>query len=375
MLVANPLYDVFFKYLLEDNRIARMLLSAILEADILDLILQPQEIPVSAPTTGHTVVRMDFCALIRTKEHGTRKVLIEMQKSRTPEDIPRFRAYLGENYARQDPDPWKSQKRGKITADGTEPVSLPVATIYFLNFKLEGFPCPVLKSQRTFTNFVTKEIVVATNPFVEKLTHDSWFIQIPHLVPGMKSRVEKLLSVFNQTFVMDKNNKTVLDIPDSYNDDPEVAAILNRLSEPLKQEILVKKARAEEELFRQYDSMAKQLAALKQETVKYKEELKRKQEKDIKQQEELERSREEAIRQQIELKRRQEEAIRQQEELERSREEAIRQQEELKQLRAQKSATQKLFIKMLLEQGKSWAEVAALTGLEASAAKRLYESP
>ena len=34
MKVANPIYDIVFKYLLEDERIARTILSALLKKDV-----------------------------------------------------------------------------------------------------------------------------------------------------------------------------------------------------------------------------------------------------------------------------------------------------------------------------------------------------
>ncbi len=35
LTVANPLYDIVFKYLLEDERIARIILSALLKEDVI----------------------------------------------------------------------------------------------------------------------------------------------------------------------------------------------------------------------------------------------------------------------------------------------------------------------------------------------------
>ncbi|GAB4413039.1 MAG: hypothetical protein OHK0039_19540 [Bacteroidia bacterium] len=49
MIIANPLYDVVFKYLFEDVEIARGLLSAILGEEVLRLELKPQE---TATETG-----------------------------------------------------------------------------------------------------------------------------------------------------------------------------------------------------------------------------------------------------------------------------------------------------------------------------------
>jgi hypothetical protein len=43
MIIANPIYDVVFKYLLEDIEIARELLSTILGEEIVSLNLRPQE--------------------------------------------------------------------------------------------------------------------------------------------------------------------------------------------------------------------------------------------------------------------------------------------------------------------------------------------
>ena len=43
MQIANPIYDVVFKYLLEDKKVAKLLLSAILDKDVVDIEFLPQE--------------------------------------------------------------------------------------------------------------------------------------------------------------------------------------------------------------------------------------------------------------------------------------------------------------------------------------------
>ena len=43
MIIANPIYDVVFKYLLEDAEIARDLLSTILGEEVVQLEFKPQE--------------------------------------------------------------------------------------------------------------------------------------------------------------------------------------------------------------------------------------------------------------------------------------------------------------------------------------------
>lgn len=41
--VANPIYDIVFKYLMEDERIARTILSALLQKDIIRVEVRPHE--------------------------------------------------------------------------------------------------------------------------------------------------------------------------------------------------------------------------------------------------------------------------------------------------------------------------------------------
>ncbi|MCX7955095.1 MAG: hypothetical protein N3A01_07895 [Bacteroidales bacterium] len=43
-LIANPIYDVVFKYLMENNKVAKLLLSDLTGLDIVSLELQPQKI-------------------------------------------------------------------------------------------------------------------------------------------------------------------------------------------------------------------------------------------------------------------------------------------------------------------------------------------
>ncbi len=43
MIIANPIYDVVFKYLMEDERIARTILSALLKVDVVAVEVRPHE--------------------------------------------------------------------------------------------------------------------------------------------------------------------------------------------------------------------------------------------------------------------------------------------------------------------------------------------
>jgi hypothetical protein len=41
--IANPIYDVVFKYLMRDEKLARLLLSAIIVEEVISLTLRPTE--------------------------------------------------------------------------------------------------------------------------------------------------------------------------------------------------------------------------------------------------------------------------------------------------------------------------------------------
>ncbi len=101
MKVANALYDVVFKYLMEDKRVAKLLLSALLKMEIEDIEFQPKEFSTSSKTDKKTltIYRMDFKARVKFPNGETKEVLIELQKAKFPSDIMRFRKYLGNQYA------------------------------------------------------------------------------------------------------------------------------------------------------------------------------------------------------------------------------------------------------------------------------------
>ena len=73
MLIANPIYDVVFKYLLEDIEIARELLSTILGEEIVNLELKPQETATEHTSYSISIIRFDFKAIIKTKNGETKK--------------------------------------------------------------------------------------------------------------------------------------------------------------------------------------------------------------------------------------------------------------------------------------------------------------
>ena len=203
MRIANPIYDSTFKYLLQDETAARLLVGAILGEEVVSLRPHPTEFSVHLDADGEadaaarpppanlTVYRIDFAAVVETAAGERRQVLVEIQKAEYPEDIMRFRRYLGEHYA----------EPGNVTVDEADgrPRALPLTTIYFLGHRLAHTEATVLKVGREYVDAVTGERLREREAFVESLTHDSYVIQIPLLPDRRRNDLERLMGVFDQS--------------------------------------------------------------------------------------------------------------------------------------------------------------------------------
>jgi len=185
------------------------------------LAFKPQEETTFSEKYFLTVFRLDFKAIIRTADGTDEKVLIELQKSKNSFDLQRFRHFLGKNYSHPD------------DIDGYR-VSLTIVPIYVLGFPL-SIPSSVLQIGRTYKDLSSGEIIEKKDEFIESLGHDSFVVQISKLNGEMKTKMERILSIFNQKWIFDEDNKWLLQY-DEENDeenkniDEETRKILNRLS-------------------------------------------------------------------------------------------------------------------------------------------------
>ena len=195
MVIANPIYDVVFKRLMENEKVAKFFIGTLLEQTIENIEVKPQEFTYSDDKAGIAVFRLDFVATIKTENGAYNKVLIEIQKARNHIDLMRFRSYLGEQYKKED------------TLDNAK-VILPITTIYILGFKLPEINTPCLKVDRIYQDLVTHTTLETKSDFVEKLTHNCYVVQVERITNRYQTRLDKLLSVFEQTNFVD-NNKIV----------------------------------------------------------------------------------------------------------------------------------------------------------------------
>jgi hypothetical protein len=218
MKIANPIYDVVFKYLMENTEIAKDILSVILGVTIVSIELQSQEF-TETTSGGIQIYRLDFKAVIRTDSSELKTVLIEIQKAKNGFKIGRFQTYLGFNY----------MKSHVILTEDEQPKDerYPIIAIYFLGFRLKNVKIPVLKVERQYINAITRRKLNVKEDFVEKLSHDLYAIQIPRLKMHVRTELEQMLDVFNQTKYKTSDNR-ILEYMGS-TQDPRVARIVKYL--------------------------------------------------------------------------------------------------------------------------------------------------
>jgi hypothetical protein len=246
MLIANPIYDSVFKYLLEDLDIARELLSVILDEEIISIEVKPQETSAELRGESLTVFRLDFKAIIKTANGENKKILIELQKAKHFLDIMRFRRYLADNY----------QKEDYISAEQLNS-PLPIVTIYFLGFKLNNGLPAIFNVKNQIRDVISGEVLVnyPKEPFVELLNHESYTIQIPLLTDSIQSRIEKVLVVFNQKYVDDDKHELNYQ---SISDDPLVNKMVNRLTRAIADDELRKIMNLEDEMDKTFNRVVRE---------------------------------------------------------------------------------------------------------------------
>ena len=217
MIIANPIYDIVFKYLMEDERIARTILSALLKKDVVDVKVRPHEYTNSQRDTL-SVFRIDFGATIREDDGNERLILIELQKTWLPTETLRFRQYLGLHYSNP----------SNIQSDGN---ALPTVAVYLLGHKVGDVEEPVVYVSNQSYDYnglpVTKGL---PNAFIDSLTHNSIIVQIPRLHGQINNRLDEVLSVFDQTR-LSAESQHMLNIDENKysDDDSDMQRILRRL--------------------------------------------------------------------------------------------------------------------------------------------------
>lgn len=218
--IANPIYDSVFKYLMDDERIARTILSALLKEDIVKVEMRPHEY-----TNGQkeilSIFRIDFGATIRKPNGKEQLILIELQKTWLPTETLHFRQYLGVHY----------QNPKNIVADSPDRHALPMVAVYLLGHTVGEIEEPVVYVRHQAYTYDDEPVTRGIpNRFIDSLNHDSIIVQIPRLHGKINNRLDKVLSIFDQKLVSQESQHYLSFDENSFDAaDSDMQPILHRL--------------------------------------------------------------------------------------------------------------------------------------------------
>ena len=218
--VANPIYDSVFKYLIEDERIAKTILSALLKKEVVDVKVRRHEYS-NGSRDKISMFRIDFGAQIKETDGTLKLVLIELQKTWLETETLRFRQYLGAQYANPE---------NILKDDNPCGFAIPMVTVYLLGHRVGDIKEPVVYVNHQSLDYNGNPVSEGMpDPFIESLNHNSIIVQIPLLHGQVNNRLEQVLSVFDQTR-KDRHNRQVLNVEeDQYLHDDDMMYILRRL--------------------------------------------------------------------------------------------------------------------------------------------------
>ena len=348
--VANPIYDSVFKYIMSDERISKTILSALLKKEVAKVEMRPHEY-VNATRDTLSMFRIDFAATVRERdaedgELKDRVVLIELQKTWLDTETLRFRQYLGAQYS----------NKINIRDDSPKGFAYPMVAVYLLGHKVGDIKEPVVYVSHDVYDYNGRVVKDGKQePFVESLTHNSIIVQIPRLKGRVNNRLEKVLSVFDQSR-KDSDDTQVLNIDEKkYEDDADMMYMLHMLTAAAADSEMRQDMNVEDEYYKAIED--RDTAIMKREK-----ELKEK-EKQIQQRDEQLQQRDEQLLQRDEQLQQQGERLQQQGEQLRQRDQLIRQRDE----QIRKIATS------LYKNGLSEEDIAQTIGVGIGDVKNLLE--
>ena len=341
--VANPIYDSVFKYIMSDERISKTILSALLKKEVVKVEMRPHEY-VNATRDTLSMFRIDFAATVRERDAGDgemkdRVVLIELQKTWLDTETLRFRQYLGAQYS----------NKINIREDSSKGYAYPMVAVYLLGHKVGDIKEPVVYVNHDvydYNGLVVKD--GKEEPFVESLTHNSIIVQIPLLKGRVNNRLEKVLSVFDQSR-KDCDDTQVLNIDEKkYEDDADMMYMLHMLTAAAADSEMRQDMNVEDEYYKAIED--RDTAIMKRE-------------KELKEKERQLQQRDEQLQQRDEQLQQQDEQLQQRDEQLQQQGEQLQQQGE--QLRS--------MAKALFSSGMSVSQIAVTTGMDEEDVEKMLE--
>lgn len=258
--IANPVYDVVFKYMMEDQEIAKAFLGAFLKKEVVEVKLQRNEYASTlkadtaagagtstSGTEGKDLTkkrdirlsRIDFGARVREPDGSEHQLLIELQKNWTHFETLRFRRYLAAQYT--------AEENMKSGTEGRE--AYPMVNIYLLGHRVGDIEEPVLYVDRGFYDYEGRTVSRGLpDAFVDSLTHRSIIVQLPLLHGQRRNPLERMLDLFRQKY-QSPSDYHILNIPneDELLKDAATERMLTRLRFAAADSRLRRNAEIEEE--------------------------------------------------------------------------------------------------------------------------------
>lgn len=220
-VIPNPIYDVVFKYLMEDHDSAVIILSTLINEKIISLNFEPisftHKLPSNTTDNEITLFHLDFTATIQLADGTEELVMIELQKANKASDIFRFKRYISTNF--------QKKKETEIVNPKTqvvEKVDRPIRLIpiFILNFRIENEVNDlIIRTDRTKTGVFKNKELKKHNDFIDNLTYDLWIVQLPNLAniteedyddDEYKMKLYLLLKLFDQKAQLKDNRHRLL---------------------------------------------------------------------------------------------------------------------------------------------------------------------
>lgn len=220
--VVNPIYDCVFKFLMEDERIAKTLLAALLKKEVVSVDIRRHE-HTNTTRNDISMFRIDFSARVKDDDGKEKLMLIELQKTWVETETLRFRQYLAVQYNAQE-NMMKAEK-------GKRQYAIPMVTVYLLGHRVGKLSDPVLYVNHAAYDYdgnVVEEGMA--DPFVSSLVHDSIIVQLPLLRGKIQNHLEKVLSVFDQIHRQPGDTQYINLDESKYEGDEEMMRIIHRLT-------------------------------------------------------------------------------------------------------------------------------------------------
>ena len=209
IIIPNPIYDVVFKYLMEDLESAKIILTTLTGEKILKLKFEPsshsEKIKQPQNEKEIKLFHLDFTATIALPDGTEELVMIELQKANKASDIFRFKRYISANFQKKQIKEIVNPKT-KALEERAFPIRL--LPIFILNFRIENeINDLVIKINRDKHGLFKDKNLKKQNEFIDHLSYDLLVVQLPNLKRIEKSEYENdkkkaklfaLLKLFDQ---------------------------------------------------------------------------------------------------------------------------------------------------------------------------------